>query len=76
MVVWVRYGSVGMSLTRAELSQRAKEIYLKAKLEEEKKQLVKLVLKELFLNDGKLIFSFTSHLSFYQKQSAKLTVRN
>ena len=42
-----------------ELSQRAKEIYLKAKLTEQKRQLIKLVFAKLVVEGSKLTFTYT-----------------
>jgi hypothetical protein len=60
----LKYYELGLNLY--ELSQRAKEIYLKAKLEE-KRQLIKLVFKELFLNGNNLIFAYTKPFELLSK---------
>ena len=60
----LKYYELGLNLY--ELSQKAREIYLKAKLEE-KRQLIKLVFKELFLNEGKLIFTYTKPFDLLSK---------
>ncbi len=60
----LKYYELGLNLY--ELSQRAKEIYLKASLEE-KRQLIKLVFKELFLNGRELIFTYTKPFELLSK---------
>jgi hypothetical protein len=72
----LKYYELGLNLY--ELSQRAKEIYLKARLEE-KRQLMKLVFKELFLNGNKLAFTYTKPFELISKavketNSSKITV--
>jgi DNA invertase Pin-like site-specific DNA recombinase len=60
----LKYYELGLNLY--ELSQRAKEIYLKAKLEE-KRQLIKLVFKELLLNRNNLAFTYTKPFELISK---------
>jgi len=72
----LKYYELGLNLY--ELSQRAKEIYLKARLEE-KRQLMKLVFKALFLNGNKLAFTYTKPFELISKavketNSSKITV--
>ncbi len=47
-----------LGITIYELSQRAREIYLSSTLEE-KRQLINLVFENLFLNEGRLTFSYS-----------------
>ncbi len=47
-----------LGITVYELSQKAREIYLSATLEE-KRQLINLVFENLFLNEGRLTFSYS-----------------
>jgi hypothetical protein len=60
----LKYYKLGLNLY--ELSQRAKEIYQKAKLEE-KRQLIKLVFKELSLKGNNLIFTYTKPFELLSK---------
>jgi hypothetical protein len=52
----IKYYELGINLY--ELSQRSKEIYLKAS-KEERRQLLNLALNKLQLNNGKLIYTFS-----------------
>jgi hypothetical protein len=60
----LKYYELGLNFY--ELSQKAKEIYQKAKIEE-KRQLIKLVFKELFLNGNDLIFTYTKPFELLSK---------
>jgi hypothetical protein len=60
----LKYYELGLNLY--ELSQKAREIYLKANLEE-KRQLIKLVFKELFLNGNYLAFTYTKPFELISK---------
>jgi DNA invertase Pin-like site-specific DNA recombinase len=60
----LKYYELGLNLY--ELSQKAREIYLKANLEE-KRQLIKLVFKELYLNGNYLAFTYTKPFELISK---------
>lgn len=55
-----------------ELSQRAKLIYLKAKMEDDKRALINLVFSKIWLNEGKLTVEYT-HLFKLLAIAVKLT---
>jgi DNA invertase Pin-like site-specific DNA recombinase len=69
----LKYYELGLNLY--ELSQKAKEIYLKAKLEE-KRQLIKLVFKELFLKGNNLIFTYTKPFELLSKAISETNSSN
>ena len=60
----IKYYELGINLY--ELSQRSKEIYLKAS-KEERRQLLNLVLDKLQLNNGKLNYTFSKPFELLSK---------
>jgi site-specific DNA recombinase len=52
-----KYLELGINIY--DLSQKAKEVYLKAKTED-KRQLIKLIFNNLIINEGKLEYSYTT----------------
>ena len=58
-----------------ELSQRAKQIYVKAKSEEDKRSLINLVFTNLTLNEGKLNLEYTKTFKLLA-EAVKLTNRS
>ncbi len=58
-----------------ELSQRAKQIYIKAKSEDDKRSLINLVFTNLILNEGKLNLEYTKTFKLLA-EAVKLTNRS
>lgn len=68
-----KYHQLGVNIY--ELSQRAKQIYVKAKSEEDKRSLINLVFTNLTLNEGKLSIEYTKTFKLLA-EAVKLTNRS